>query len=324
MTAAAAIDHDRALDLAAAAPAFALSGTEARELRDHLRACPDCARRAARMRADLAAIGRLDPAVSPRLHDRIREIAVTQPRSGPSAIGIVLVLALLAVGVVGASIGVGAMWGTRPTAVAPTPALPVLAADAVDWRTPVVELAARQLAIDADGRRFLGVARPDLVSDPGDPNRWTLEATWREGGIEQRLFLYFAADDASWWVDQIGVYDGSDSPKWATFTPPADGVWLRTPIGEAFSGDLNVEGTSATGPVRLHLGGLRVAVHPQDNVAEPLGGVRKVLKENGNPAIDGDPFDRGGPLHCSGILPCRPRRRRRGSSSRATASRGAG
>ena len=226
---------------------------------------------------------------------------MTQPRSGPSAIGIVLVLALLAVGVVGASIGVGAMWGSRP-AVVPTPALPRLDGDAVDWRTPVVELAARQLAIDADGTRFLGVARPDLESDPGDPTRWTFEATWREGGHEQRLFLYFAADDASWWVDQIGVYDGSDTPKWATFAPPADGVWLRTPIGETFSGDLNAEGTSATGPVRLHLGGLRVAVHPQDNVAEPIGGVRKVLKERGNPAVDGNPFERGGPLHCSNIL----------------------
>lgn len=299
--AASPIDHLGALDLAAAAPAFAPSGAEARDLRDHLRTCPDCARSVARMRADLAAIGRLDPAVSPRLHDRIREIAVTPPRSGPSAIGIVLVLALLAVGVVGVSIGVGAMWGTRP-AVVPTPALPRLEGDAVDWRTPVVELAARQLAIDAGGHRFLGVARPDLVSDPGDPTRWTLEATWREQGVEQRLSLYFAADDASWWVDRIGVYDGDDSPKWATFGPPPDGAWMRTPLGETFSGDLNVEGASATGPVRLHLGGLRVAVHPQDTVAPPIGGVRKVLTENGNPSIDGDPFDRGGPLHCSGIL----------------------
>ena len=103
-------------------------------------------------------------------------------------------------------------------------------------------------------------------------------------------------------MDQIGVYDGSDTPKWATFGPPANGVWLRTPIGETFSGDLDVEGTSATGPVRLHLGGLRVAVHPQDNIAEPIGGVRKVLKERGNPAVDGNPFEHGGPLHCSNIL----------------------
>ena len=29
---------------------------------------------------------------------------------------------------------------------------------------------------------------------------------------------------------------------------------------------------------------------------------RKVLVENGVPAINGDPFGPGGPLHCSGIL----------------------
>ena len=85
-----------------------------------------------------------------------------------------------------------------------------------------------------------------------------------------------------------------------------EGDLLRTPLGEAFDGDLNLAGTSATGPVRLHLGGLRVAVRPQDNVAEPIGGVRKVLRENGNPAVDGDPFKPGGPLHCSGILQLPP------------------
>ena len=81
------------------------------------------------MRADLAAIGAANPAVSSRLHDRIREAAVSRPRSGVGAIGVLAILALLAVGVVGASIGVGAYlnrpqdplpptaraWPSRPT-----------------------------------------------------------------------------------------------------------------------------------------------------------------------------------------------------------------
>ncbi len=207
----------------------------------------------------------------------------------------------------------------------PTPALPMLDGDAVDWRTPVVELAARQLAIDADGTRFLGVARPDLVSDPGDPTRWTLEATWREQGREQRLFLYFAADDASWWVDQIGVYDGSDTPKWATFAPPADGVWLRTPIGETFSGDLNARGRRPR-PVRSGSTSAACASRsiPRTTSRSRIGGVRKVLKERGNPAVDGDPFEPAARSTARGSCCWRRRSRRRASSSRATRSRGAG
>jgi hypothetical protein len=107
-------------------------------------------------------------------------------------------------------------------------------------------------------------------------------------------------------VDRIGVYDGAPKPAWASFAPPADGKWLTTPLGQSYAGTLDVTGTSDTGPVRLRLDGLRIAVHPQDNIAAPLGGVRKVLRENGNPAVDGDPFERGGPLHCSGILQMPP------------------
>ena len=64
------IAHARALDLAGLAPAFAAGPDDAVELHAHLRTCPECRLQAARMRADLAAIGAANPAVSPRLHDR--------------------------------------------------------------------------------------------------------------------------------------------------------------------------------------------------------------------------------------------------------------
>ena len=300
--------HAAALDLAAAAPAFPLSSAEARDLREHLRDCPDCSRRAARMRTDLAALGRIDPAVSPRLHDRIREIAVTQPRRGPSPLGLIAVLGLLALGVVGASAGIIALASPRPVPVqAAVPVLPTDPDDQIDWRTDVVALAARQFSIEADGRTFRGVTRPSLISDPGDPTRWTFEATWLEQGREQRLFLYFAADDAAWWLDEVRTYDGAaESPKWATFAQPRPHALMRTALGQAFSGDVTLEGTSATGDVTLHLDGVRVAVSPKDNVTEPIGETRKVLRENGNPAVDGDPFGPGGPLVGSCILQMTP------------------
>jgi hypothetical protein len=300
------IGHARALDLGAATPAFQLTHADAAELRAHLAGCADCARRVARMRADLDQVGALDPAVSPRLHDRIREIAVTQPRTGPSPLGVLLVLSLLAIGVVGASIGVGAFLSRPITAPKTEPTLPADAANLVDWRTDVVELTATSLVIDANGKRFFGAARPRLSSDPGDPRHWTLEATWPEQGVEQRLTFVFAGDGAAWWIDDVQAYDGAKDAKWVDLMPDPTAPTPKTPLGTTFQGDLDLKGAGETGDVRVHLGGLRIAVHPQDNVAEPITGVRKVLVENADPAVNGNPFLPGGPLHCSGILQLPP------------------
>lgn len=294
--------HARFLDLAAAVPAFPLEPAEGRELEGHLRACPDCAGRVARLRADCAAIGRADPAVSPRLHDRIREVAVTPPRSGPSALGILVVLVLAAVATVGAAVGVGSFLAAKP--VPTDPVLTVEAGDTVRWRTDVVDLAATGLAIDANGLQFAGVASPRLSSDPGTPTDWTLEASWTEHGREQRLFLYFAADGSSWWIREVRVRDGAAGGEadWARF--PA-GPFAKTPLGAPYQGSLDLQGTSATGPVRLRLDGLRIAVRPDDHVTRPIaGGI--ALVENGNPATNGNPFEEGGRLRCSGILQLTP------------------
>jgi hypothetical protein len=224
---------------------------------------------------------------------------VSSPRSGPSAIGIVAILVLLAVGVVGASVGVGAFLASRPAPAAPT--LPPAAngdGDVVHWQTDVVTLAATRLEIDANGLRFTGGPKASITGDPGNMTSWTLEATWNEQGREQRLNLYFAADASTWWIREISVYDGAANRQadWATFP---GGPWARTPLGSPFQGDLDLQGTSATGPVELHLAGLRIAVRPDDHVTRPLGG-GITLAENA------DPFMPGGTLHCSGILQLAP------------------
>ena len=56
----------------------------------------------------------------------------------------------------------------------------------------------------------------------------------------------------------------------------------------------------------MHLGGLRIAVSPASTVNEPALGTRITLVENGNPALNGDPFAVGGPLRCSGIFQLTP------------------
>ena len=203
--------HARALDLAGAAPAFRLDADEARELAAHLRECPECARTAARMRTDASAIGAIDPAVSPRLHDRLQEVAVSAPRSGPQALGIVLALVLLAAGVVGASIGVGALVAPR-VAVAPSPALAAEPGDVVAWSTDVAQLRAGSFGIEANGRVFAAPGGADVTSDPGNLEAWTLETRWRDAGVEQAMTLYFAADKTHWWVPELWVRDGPRRP----------------------------------------------------------------------------------------------------------------
>jgi hypothetical protein len=298
--------HARALDLAAAGPAFPLAPDEARELRDHLRSCPDCQRRAARMRSDLWSIGRADPAVSPRLHDRLREVAVTAPRQRPNAIGIVIAFVLLATVVVGGSLGVGAL-ASRPAnpgnPVAPDASLAADALDAVSWRTNVVALAAHALTIEQDGAVLAGGPTARVASDPGDLTYWTLEASWKEQGRDQRLNLYFEADGRNWWIDEVRTWDSAAKEgRDATFAGP----YALTPLGQAYSGDLDLSMPGPTGPTTIRLDGLRIAVSPASSVTAPALGARIVLVENGNPAVNGDPFGVGGPLRCSGILQLTP------------------
>jgi hypothetical protein len=297
--------HARALDLAGASPAFRLDPAEARELAAHLHDCPDCARTAARMRTDAAALGAIDPAVSPRLHDRLQEVAVSAPRSGPNALGIVLALFLLAAGVVGASLGVGALVTPR-LAVAPPPGLAAEPGDVLAWSTDVVQLRAGSFGIVANGKTFGVPADPEISSDPGNLEAWTLEARWRDAGVDQDLNLYFSADATHWWVRQLQVRDGAsaagDKADWVTFRD----VVPRTPLGQAYRGDISLVMSAATGPVKVQLDDVRIAVRPNDPVNEPVGGARITLVENGVPAVNGDPFETGGPLRCSGILQLAP------------------
>jgi hypothetical protein len=297
------VTHDRALDLAAAAPPFRPTDEEATELAAHLATCPDCGRRVARMRTDLTAIGRVDPPVSAQLHDRIREAAVTRPRTGPGLAGIVLAFVLVAVALIGASIGVGALLGTRvPVAPEAVLTLPEDPLDTLRWHTDTVDLAAHTFWIDANGLRFIGVAKPMLHSDPGDATRWTLEASWTEQGREQRLDLYFGGNETAWWLAEIRAYDGSDAgPKWAIAEFQSQAIKpATTPLGAVYSGDLDFHDIpSATGPVAIHLGGVRIASHRPDLVND-LPGSRRLAGDSANP------FNAGGPLHCSGILQLPP------------------
>ena len=81
----------------------------------------------------------------------------------------------------------------------------------------------------------------------------------------------------------------------------AIGKWFDSPIGQAWTGDIDVplkgERTGIAG--RLHLAGATIATAAVDNVSEPLGGGQAVGEND-------RPFAFGGRLHCSGILQMAP------------------
>jgi hypothetical protein len=140
-------------------------------------------------------------------------------------------------------------------------------APAIHWQTEVVDFAADSFTLYVNGLTFTTEGSAlDVTSDPGDTNRWTLEVIWFEHGVEQRLFLYFGSDGREWWVDEIRTYDGHAEGEWVYATGPL----FRTPMGEPFAGDLDLElvgdgrPDDPGGHVRatLAVDGLRLAASP--------------------------------------------------------------
>jgi hypothetical protein len=170
----------------------------------------------------------------------------------------------------------------------PSPAMPRIA-----WSTDVVSLTTQDLLIEAGGRTF--TAPPGTWvgwgSDDGDPNYWTLEVEWREQDREMWLYLYFASDGTDWWVSQVRTRNGLEPADWIFY----DGPFFRTPLGAAYSGDVDLSSPGPP-PGRIRIPGLTLTVQPltlaEMYAAPPGGGI----------VATSNPFEPGGPLYCSGIL----------------------
>jgi hypothetical protein len=114
--------HERAMELAASAIDFALGGDDAAELQVHLAGCPACARSAAALRNDAAAIRLPARRPSRRADDAVyaaiaHRDARTSPRVLVLAAAALLLVALLGVAAAGAFLRV---WPTLPIVVQPT------------------------------------------------------------------------------------------------------------------------------------------------------------------------------------------------------------
>lgn len=127
---------------------------------------------------------------------------------------------------------------------------------AVHWDTPQVHLEGSQFSIMTVGKTgandFVG-NDPKMVlhSDPGDAKYQTLELEWHELGVVQRWYIYFASDGKDWWATEMRTYDGSPGGDWVYFV----GERFRTPLGSAWSGDLDVTNSDhgVTSHLRMHI-----------------------------------------------------------------------
>jgi hypothetical protein len=136
----------------------------------------------------------------------------------------------------------------------------------VGWTTERVALTADDFRLDVNDLEFGVDVSPQLNSDPGGSDYWTLEVTWFEHDVEQRINMYFGSDGSDWWVDEIRTYDGYDPGEWVY----AYGPFFRTPLGQAFEGDVQVEllGVGRPDdrenlvPAVLSFAGMRLAVSP--------------------------------------------------------------
>jgi hypothetical protein len=119
----------------------------------------------------------------------------------------------------------------------------------VRWATQRARLSADDLAITVGGKTF----RPGRVEvvvddDGGSGESQTLELTWIENNVEMRWYIYLQSDGSEWWSAEMTTYDGRRDGDWVSFT---GGDYFRSPLGQAFRGDLSLESTG--GGVTSHI-----------------------------------------------------------------------
>jgi hypothetical protein len=164
---------------------------------------------------------------------------------------------------------------------------------AFDWHTQVAALEADSVAIDAGGRTFSVPANADVASDPGDSTYRTLELTWTDQGVEQRLFIYFAADSTNWWVSEMRTYNGAQQAQWIYYSASQ----VKAARGRSYLGDLDLAGTGGNGNGRLRIENMRLtAFAPGTGVTyadgcHPVGPISQSgdqpVVAHGNPDVQG-------------------------------------
>ncbi len=277
------IDHDAARRAGATAIDFELEPDERADLDGHLRTCAACRAFMADLATDATRLSNLDLGPVPiAVRADIAIVAERRGRGGRSTPVLLAAAALLGLVIVGGTaIGVGAL--PHPAA-GPETVTPV--GRAVHWSTEVVDLAADDLWLEVGGQV---VIPPDdreikISSDPGTPQKWTLEVAWNAGRTEMRINLYFLADANGWRVDEARIYDGRVPSDWLETSD----VPIGAPAGAAFGGDIDLtladRSGPDTGPGRLVMRGLRLTTRSGGLAPIPPNVKPPLIDKNAVPA----------------------------------------
>jgi len=109
---------------------------------------------------------------------------------------------------------------------------------------PTVRLTAQHIEVTVGGKALVP-SDASVRSDPGNGAFTSLELTWAEDAVEQRIFVDFASDGSTWWAESIRTYDGNTPGDWIA-SPPGE-RYFTSPLGTAWSGDLELPNLRITG-----------------------------------------------------------------------------
>ena len=175
-------------------------------------------------------------------------------------------IAIVLVAVLGAVVVLRTGWGAP---IADAGAGP----KAFMWGTQMATLEADRLSVEAGGRTFEAPQAVDyIISDPGSATYRTLELAWRDAGTEMRLNVYFGASSTAWWIEHIRTYDGREPGDWIYYLGPS----FRTPLGEPYSGDVDLFGLGIGGIGRLQIAGMTLSAFEPGSVPPAFNSCRTV------------------------------------------------
>ena len=133
--------------------------------------------------------------------------------------------------------------------------------DGIDWRTERVDLRADAFRLEADGRTFTMAGTPLRIET--DEDALSMAISWTEDGSDLAVSIGFGylgddradSDGGAWWVAEAGAeLDGE------TFR--SAGPFLKTPLGEAYRGDVELELGAGPTAITLAFDGLDLTVQP--------------------------------------------------------------
>jgi hypothetical protein len=107
------------------------------------------------------------------------------------------------------------------------------AATGFHFETPSVLLDAAAVEVTVANKTFVPPTDVLVEGDPEFDNNTTLELTWHDQGVEQRILIYFTSDETNWWANEIRTYDGNSNAEWIS----EQGEYFKSPLGRAFVGD---------------------------------------------------------------------------------------